>query len=99
VWWDVKKKHEYVSAKIKGKAKEDNIDRWNGMLGPHRSRRIKAWRKRVKKPSVEMIQDTYGGNDIEVSELDDDSQSERELLDGSEKGESFGREILKESQV
>lgn len=31
-----KNKHEYVSAKIKGKAKNENKNLWNGTPGPHR---------------------------------------------------------------
>lgn len=46
VW---KNKHEAVSAKIKGKAKEKNKGLWNGTPGPHRRRGVKAWSKRVGK--------------------------------------------------
>lgn len=44
-----KNKHEAVSAKIKGKAKEKNKGLWNGTPGPHRRRGVKAWSKRVGK--------------------------------------------------
>ena len=44
-----KNKHEVVSVKIKGRAKEENKGLWNGMPGPHRRRGVKAWSKRVGK--------------------------------------------------
>jgi hypothetical protein len=91
-----KNKHDAVSAKIKGKAKEDNKNRWGGCPAEHRRRGIKAWSKRVGKHSGEVkIKDDDGGSDIEVSELDDDDgvEYEGELLDGFEKDEPEGTHV------
>lgn len=90
-------KHDAVSAKIKGKAKEENKNRWGGGKGPHRR---KAWRPHLGKDAGNVkIGDDDGGSDIEVPELDDDDEYEGELLDGFEKEELERNEHLKESQV
>lgn len=62
-----KNKHEYVSAKIKGKAKAKNQ---GGVKGPHR--RSGHWRPKAKKHSGEVeIGADDGESDIEVSDVSD----------------------------
>jgi hypothetical protein len=93
-----KNKHEAVSAKIKGRAKEENKELWNGTRGPHRRRGVKAWSKRVGKGSGLLgdakIKDDDGGSDIEVSDLS--SEDNGELLDGFEK-EGEDKKVATES--
>ena len=71
-----KNKHAYVSGKIKGKAKEENKNQWNGTPGPHRMRGNRA--KKVSKSDMGQsrigIGADDGGSDIEVSELSDWSE-------------------------
>ncbi|KAE8449533.1 hypothetical protein EG329_008142 [Mollisiaceae sp. DMI_Dod_QoI] len=70
-----KNKHEYVSAKIKGKAKNDNKDYWNGTPGPHRGPAWKSKRTKSKKDQGKgkvAIGKDDGGSDVEVSELSDE---------------------------
>jgi len=77
-----KNKHEYVSAKIKGKAKEDNKDVWHGTQGPHRRPAKKALGKHKSKKDlpgqivVGMIGSDDGASDIEVSELSDEEEED-----------------------
>ena len=63
-----KNKHEYVSAKIKGKAKAENKPRF-GTQGPHR--RHKKLGKNVKKEEGGKVRIGIddGGSDIEVSDV------------------------------
>ena len=70
-----KNKHEYVSAKIKGKAKAENKPK-NGTKGPHRMHR--KLRKNVKKEKGWKVRIGMedGGSDIEVSDVSDVSDDE-----------------------
>ena len=73
-----KNKHEYVSGKIKGKAKIENKELWNGTPGPHgRSRRVK---KRKRDLGDVKIGDDDGASDIEVSELSDWSEVDEQEI-------------------
>jgi hypothetical protein len=70
-----KNKHEYVSARIKGKAKAENKPRF-GTQGPHRRHRKVG--KNVKKEEggkVRIGMDD-GGSDIEVSDVSDGDSGE-----------------------
>ena len=72
-----KNKHEYVSGKIKGKAKEENKNHWNGTPGPHRMRGFRV--KKISKSDlgqsrIDPIGADDGGSDIDVSELSDWSE-------------------------
>jgi hypothetical protein len=87
-----KNKHEAVSAKIKGKAKEKNKELWNGTPGPHRRRGVKAGSKSAGKDTGlegdAKIREGDGGSDISVSDL---SENEDQVLYdgfGKEEGES-----------
>jgi hypothetical protein len=73
-----KNKHEYVSAKIKGKAKAENKPKY-GTHGPHRRHRKLG--KNVKKDEggkVRIGMDD-GGSDIEVSDISDEDLGEEPL--------------------
>lgn len=85
-------KHDAMSAKIKGKAKEENKNRWVGGEGPHRR---KAWKPHLGKKCWE-CQDWGWWSDIEVSELDDD-EYEGKLFDRFEQKEIEGNEDTKVS--
>jgi len=95
-----KNKHDAVSAKIKGKAKEENKGRWNGTPGPHRRKRMKVLSKRIGKDSGLLgdmkIKDDDGGSDIEVSELSDEDRGE--LLDGFEEVDEGNSEARKNEE-
>jgi hypothetical protein len=68
-----KNKHEYVSGKIKGKAKAKGQELSGGFKGPHR--RHGHWRPKTKKTMGEVeIGDDDGGSDIEVSDISDDME-------------------------
>ena len=89
-----KNKHEAVSAKIKGKAKEKNKGVWNGTPGPHRRRGVKAWSKTVGKDTGLVgnakVREGDGGSDISVSDL---SENEDQVFYdgfGKEEGEFKG---------
>jgi hypothetical protein len=74
-----KNKHEYVSAKIKGKAKAENKPKY-GTQGPHRRHRKLG--KNVKKEEggkVRIGMDD-GGSDIEVSDVSDDEGGAEEVF-------------------
>ncbi|KAE9367021.1 hypothetical protein N431DRAFT_548690 [Stipitochalara longipes BDJ] len=97
-----KNKHDAVSAKIKGKAKEENKGIWNGTPGPHRRRGEKAKRKRMGKDSGMLgdmrVKDDDGGSDIEVSEVSDEDGVE-ELLDGFEREDEPENEGKRKEEV
>jgi hypothetical protein len=99
-----KNKHEAVSAKIKGKAKEKNKGLWSGTPGPHRRRGLKAGSQNGGKDTGlegdAKVREGDGGSDISVSDL---SESEDEVLyDEIKKGEGKenpGKEEAIGSQV
>jgi hypothetical protein len=97
-----KNKHDAVSGKIKGRAKEKNQERCNGTPGPHRRKRMKVLSKRTGKDSGLVgdmkIKDDDGGSDIEVSELSDEDGAE-ELLDGFEEVDEGNAEARKKEEV
>ena len=99
-----KNKHEAVSAKIKGKAREKNKGLWNGTPGPHRRRAVKAGSKSGGKDTGlegdAKVREGDGGSDISVSDL---GESEDQVLyDGFKKEEGevkAGEKEVVESQV
>ena len=73
-----KNKHEYVSAKIKGKAKAENKPKY-GTQGPHRRHRKLGKNVKKEQGGKVKIGTDDGRSDIEVSDVSDEDSGEEPL--------------------
>jgi len=96
-----KNKHAYVSGKIKGKAKEQNKNHWNGTPGPHRAHgsRTKKLSKKDLGQSRFGIGADDGASDIEVSDQSGFSEEEFEYNENDGKDDAVATESTTDNKI